>query len=101
MNILCTKDSRFELDMNSSYILKIISEPNRLKILCILSKLDICVCDIAKKMEVSHNLISFHLKILYEVGILNKKRTGNKIFYCISKEWRPRIKHLFKFIDTK
>lgn len=100
MNNCCTKGTKnFEKITESLDVLKAVSEPNRLRILCTLSSLDICVCDLAKKMEVSHNLISFHLKILYEAGILNKKRDGNQIFYCISKEWKERIKHFFEFMD--
>jgi len=100
MNNCCTRGSKnFEKIGKSLDILKAVSEPNRLRILCNLSKIDICVCDLAGNMEVSHNLISFHLKTLFKAGILDKRKDGNKIFYFIKKEWKERIKHFFSFID--
>lgn len=102
MDNCCSQGTKNYSKIESSIeVLKAVSEPNRLRVLCTLSKFDICVCDLAKQMGVSHNLISFHLKTLYEVGILNKKRNGNQIFYCINQEWKERIKYFFKFMDIK
>ena len=100
MGSCCKRGSKnFQKIDESLDILKAVSEPNRLRILCTLSKIDICVCDLAKKLEVSHNLISFHLKILYEAGILDKRRDGNQFFYFIKKEWKKKIDHFFSFIN--
>lgn len=55
---------------NSAQIIKAISESNRLRALCVLSKEEICVCELAKKLEISRNLLSFHLRNLVETGIL-------------------------------
>jgi DNA-binding transcriptional ArsR family regulator len=82
-------------------ILKAVSEPNRLQILHILSKNNICVCEIAKKLGLAYNLVSFHLKTLSTVGILDKKRNGNQIFYFIRPEWENRIEYFFLFVDLK
>lgn len=95
----CTENTNNSKQIeNSIEILKAVSEPNRLRILCILSKNDICVCNLAKEINVSHNLLSFHLKTLFEVGILDKRRDGNQIFYFIREEWKHRINHFFTFI---
>lgn len=99
MDSCCDKSSKnFKQIDNSIDLLKAVTEPNRLRILCILSKMVICVCDLAKRLDASHNLISHHLKTLYEVGVLDKRRKGNQIFYFIKDEWKPRIKHLFDFV---
>ena len=63
-----------EIDVN---LIKTVSEVNRIKILQDLYNEDICVCELAKKLDIAYSLISFHLKELYKVGILNKKRDGN------------------------
>lgn len=100
MNNCCNKSSKnFKQIDNSIKILNAVTEPNRLRILCILSKIDICVCDLAQRLNVSHNLISHHLKILYDVGVLDKRRKGNKFFYFIKEDLKPRIKHLFDFVE--
>lgn len=99
MDYCCNKSSKHFKQIDKSVdLLNAVTEPNRLRILCILSKMDICVCDLAKKLDASHNLISHHLKTLYEVGVLDKRRDGNQFFYFIKEEWKSRIKHLFNLV---
>lgn len=87
MDDCCIKGTKnFEKFDKAIDKVKAVLEPNRLRVLCILSKKNICVCDLAKKMEISHNLLSFHLKTLFEAGILNKHRKGNQIFYFIKAD---------------
>lgn len=68
---------------NTSKILKILADINRIKILFILSTEKICVCNLAKKMGIAQNLVSHHLKVLESAGILEKNRKGNEIYYSI------------------
>lgn len=82
-------------------LLNAVCEPNRLRVLCVLSQNKICVCDLAKELKLASNLLSFHLKVLFEVGILDKRREGNQIFYFIQQDWRTRVEHFFIFIGTK
>ena len=69
--------------MNSSEFLKAIAEPNRLRILCMLSEGCSCVGDISKRLDIPHNLVSFHLKSLLNAGLLERERKGNKSIYSI------------------
>jgi ArsR family transcriptional regulator len=102
MKDCCQKNSKnYEKIEGSVDILKAIGESNRLKILCSLSKNKICVCDLAEQLDMPQNLLSFHLKSLYEVGILEKKREGNYIYYVIKEEWKPKIEKIFEFLDIK
>ncbi|MBD3362707.1 metalloregulator ArsR/SmtB family transcription factor [Candidatus Dojkabacteria bacterium] len=97
-NCCSTNSQNFAQIDKSINLLNAVSEPNRLRILCVLSKMDICVCELAEKLNVSHNLISHHLKVLYDASVLDKRRDGNQFFYFIKKVWKPRIKHLFDFV---
>ncbi len=56
--------------------LQIIAEPNRLNILCLLSSGTKCVCEIEKGLKLKQNLISHHLKILRENGLVKVKKQG-------------------------
>ena len=80
----CTGDTK-ELE-KTIYFLKIINESNRLKILCILKKESLCVCDILKLLDIPQNLASHHLKMLKEFGLIDSKKEGRKIFYSSSKK---------------
>ncbi len=72
----CSFQNPLSSDKLSSltYLLEIFSEANRLRALHLLLQRDICVCELAKNMNISHNLLSFHLKKLFEAGILDKRR---------------------------
>lgn len=99
MKKCCQKGSKnFKKIDQSVDILNAVTETNRLRILCVLSKMEICVCDLAKRLDVSHNLISHHLKTLYEAEVLDKRREGNQFFYFIKDQWKSRIKHLYDFV---
>jgi len=66
--------------------LKIISEKNRLKIFCLLKEGEKCVCDIWQCLNLPQNLVSHHLKVLKDFGLVSSKRQGLKIVYSINKK---------------
>jgi ArsR family transcriptional regulator len=66
--------------------LKIISEKNRLKILCLLREGEKCVCDIGRYLDLPQNLVSHHLKVLKDFDLVSLKREGLKIKYSINKK---------------
>jgi DNA-binding transcriptional ArsR family regulator len=41
----------------------------------------LCASDISKKLKITKNTLSFHLLLLVNAGLLNKKREGTFIFY--------------------
>lgn len=102
MDKCCKNNSKNHIKIEESVdLLKAISEPNRLRILCTLSKDKVCVCELADKVGIQQNLMSFHLKTLHDVGILEKKREGNNIYYVIAKKWNKKIDNIFQFLDIK
>ncbi|ASJ15723.1 transcriptional regulator [Thermococcus chitonophagus] len=66
--------------------LKIISNPIRYGILKMLMDRWMCVCLIAEALEVDQTLVSHHLRILKELGILEEKKEGKLRFYTTNKE---------------
>ena len=67
-------------------ILRLMGEPNRLKLL--LSCLDkpVSVSDLAGQLELSIPLVSHHLRLLRSARLLCAKREGKHIFYEIDDE---------------
>lgn len=41
--------------------------------------------DISKRLNIPHNLVSFHLKSLLNAGLLERERDGNKSIYSIKE----------------
>jgi len=66
--------------------LKIISEEKRLKILCLLSKGEKCVCAIWQQLNLSQNLTSHHLKVLKDFKLVSSRQQGLQVIYSINKK---------------
>lgn len=81
---------------NLSLLLKLISEENRLKLLCLLSKKEHCVCEILKSFkDLSQSLISHHLADLKEVGLISDRKDSRWVFYCLTEKGRNITKIIF------
>ena len=66
-----------------SKLLKILSEPNRLKILKSMGLEWVPVSAIIAKTGLSQTNVSFHLRIMREAGIVKGERNGPFVFYCL------------------
>lgn len=66
--------------------LKIVAEENRLKILCILRNGEKCVCDMWQYLNLPQNLVSHHLKVLRDLGLIFSEKRGLKVFYKLNKK---------------
>ncbi len=67
--------------INIKKYLSAISEPNRLAILNLLKKREMCACEIHPVLKIPQNLNSHHLKILKDLELLKNHRDGTKIIY--------------------
>ena len=84
---------------NLAKVLKKISEPNRLKILCLLKDGEKCVCDIWQCLKLPQNLVSHHLKILKNLNLISSKKVGLKVFYKLNqKVVKKYLKELEKIL---
>jgi len=72
-------------------ILKSIGHPIRLKIIACLSEREHCVKDIWELMDLPQPIISQHLSILKNRGIVSAKRSGNRINYKVSDPFISKI----------
>ena len=64
-----------------------LSEPIRLRILDALSSDQRCVCDIQERIDdVAPNLLSYHLKVLREAGLVESTRRGRWVDYRLSPD---------------
>ena len=69
-----------------SEFLKVVSEENRLRIICLLKQGEKCVCEIYEHLNLSQNLVSHHLKVLNEAEIVSSRKEGLNVFYSINKD---------------
>jgi len=65
--------------------LRILSEPNRLRIMCLLLKGERCVCEVEGELGLSQQLASHHLSILKDSGFLSSRREGTSSYYAVER----------------
>lgn len=95
----CAKNSKEIESIDEIYLfLRAISDPNRLKIICILRDGSKCVCEIVSAIGISDKLASHHLKQLKGIGLLTEKRIANFIYYGLNKKAIKNYKSLFNKI---
>ncbi len=83
----CCVDKKSVANLSQTVeFLKIISEENRLKILCLLRENEKCVCDIWQYLNLAQNLTSHHLKVLKDFGLVSSRQEGLKVIYSVNKK---------------
>ena len=64
-----------------------LSDPIRLQILDALSPEQRCVCEIQERLDdVAANLLSYHLRVLREAGLVESTRRGRWVDYRLSPD---------------
>jgi len=61
--------------------LKALADPTRLRVVHVLAGGKRCVCDLRDHVDVAPNVLSHHLKILREAGLVRAERRGRWIDY--------------------
>lgn len=66
-------------------ILKVLSDENRLKIVNLLAKYNMCGCNILKELDITQPTLSHHMKVLIAVKLVTPIKKGNKVVYQLEK----------------
>jgi ArsR family transcriptional regulator len=74
-------------------IFKALSDPIRLDILYFLRDGEKCVCEIIPHLKLIQPVVSRHLKILKDSGLVRDRKDGNKRMYSITNQ------KIFQVID--
>jgi ArsR family transcriptional regulator len=65
-------------------LLKALADPVRLRLLSLVGSHadgEACVCDLNDAFDLSQPTISHHLKVLHEVGLLDREKRGVWVYY--------------------
>ncbi len=84
-----------------SALLKVVAEPSRLKLLCVLGQGEHCVCEIMEHVDFSQSLVSHHLRDLREIGVVSDEKRGQRVYYSLSKKGRHITENLFQIIRER
>ncbi len=72
-------------------VLKAIADPTRLEILEMLSPKIRCNCHFQEHLELAPNLLSYHLKVLRDAGLIIGTKRGRWVDYALTADARERI----------
>jgi ArsR family transcriptional regulator, arsenate/arsenite/antimonite-responsive transcriptional repressor len=66
--------------------LRVIADVNRLRILSLLMRQELCVCDLIEVLGLQQSLLSHHLGVLRRAGLIQDRREAQWIYYSIVPE---------------
>jgi ArsR family transcriptional regulator len=70
-------------------LLKALADPVRLRLLSLVASHgegEACVCDLNDAFDLSQPTISHHLKVLHEVGLLERSKRGVWVYYSVRRD---------------
>ncbi len=65
---------------------KVLGDPNRLKIVMALRKVEMCVCDLAAFTSLSDSAVSHQLRRLKDLALVKSRREGQIIYYSLDDD---------------
>jgi len=66
-------------------VCKALSDETRLRILCLLSQHELCVCELVDILRMTQSRISHQLQILKNALLVNDRREGKWIVYSLNR----------------
>ena len=68
-----------------------LSDETRIRIVDVLRSGGHCVCELNEVLELSQSLLSFHLRVLKEAGLVQDRREGRWVYYALDPEVLTRM----------
>lgn len=86
-----------EIDGISDF-LSALSEPNRLRIFALLTRAELCVCEITEALGLKQSLVSNHLRVLRRLGLVIARRDemdNRWVYYSLNQPTVQRLRSEF------
>ncbi|MCX6677980.1 MAG: metalloregulator ArsR/SmtB family transcription factor [Methanothrix sp.] len=77
-------------------LFKALSDETRLRLVVLLHKRELCVCQIEAALGISQTKASRHLAILRRVGLLKSRRNGLWVYYTLAEPGNNVEANLFQ-----
>jgi len=76
-------------------LLRVLGEPTRARIVDLLADEELCVCHLTEELSVTQTLVSHHLRVLREAGLVESERHRYWTYYRLRPDTlRPLADHL-------
>jgi ArsR family transcriptional regulator len=84
---------------NIARIFKALADETRLRILYLLQRRELCVCEIVKVLGISQSKASRHLAYLKNAGLVEDRRKGVWIYYSLDSAKDQFWQHLMTYLN--
>lgn len=83
--------------LTTARVFKALGDPHRVRIVNLLANAEgaVCVCDLTPELDVSQPTVSFHLKKLFDAGLLDREQRGVWAYYSLNREALERLRTIF------
>ena len=72
-------------------LLQAMADPVRWTVLVTLAEAPRCVCKLQEQVPIPGNLLSYHLKVLRDAGLVTTTRRGRWVDYALADDARERM----------
>lgn len=79
--------------------LQTILEPNRIKILKVLKRSNACVCEMVEDLSIKHSLLSHHLSVLSDEGLITNQKFGRHNIYRIHNKREKCVEKILDLVE--
>jgi ArsR family transcriptional regulator len=75
-----------DVDVDVSPLLKVLAEPMRWEIVRRLAREDLCTCHLVEDLGAAQPLVSHHLRVLREAGLVRTEPCGSFTYYILERD---------------
>ena len=79
---------------------KVLSDPNRLMIVDMLSCGELCACVILEKFQITQPTLSHHMKTLCDCGLVNGRKEGKWVYYSLNNDTALDVRTFMDEVTT-
>ena len=84
-------------------IAKAMSDPNRLRVLCVLRGRELCACDIIEMLGLAQATVSRHMSLLVQAGLVIGRKEGRWMHYRLpgtKDKPTPEVRDALKWVHA-
>ena len=80
-----------EVFFELSDLFKVLGDSTRMKIIYALFESEMCVCDLASLLNMTHSAISHQLRVLKQARLVKFRKDGKVVYYSLNDEHIKQI----------
>ena len=89
-------------EKDTAHIFRAFGDENRIRILQLLQKGEMCAFMLLQALEISQPTLSHHMKILCEAGVVTARREGKRTIYALShSDITAAVSYLQQLVDIE